>query len=72
MSGPEQKNIWLVTGNGRSLYLFSLDETNAVHITEVLALARGKIDGLGGAAEMMGINPNILRSRLGKLGIGYR
>ena len=68
----EQKNMPLVAGNGRSLYPLNLDEANAVHITEVLRLAKGKIDGPGGAAEMLGINSSTLRSRLDKLGISYR
>jgi len=69
---PEQKSMPLATGNNCSLYPLNLDEANAVHITEVLKLAKGKIDGLGGAAEMLGINPSTLRSRLDKLGISYR
>ena len=72
LPGPEQKNMPPVAGNGRSLYPLNLDEANAVHITEVLSLAKGKIDGPGGAAEMLGINPSTLRSRLDKLGISYR
>ena len=70
--GPEQKNLPLDAGNNRSIYPLNLDEANAVHITEVLRLARGKIDGPGGAAEMLGINPSTLRSRSDKLGISYR
>jgi transcriptional regulator with GAF, ATPase, and Fis domain len=68
----EQKDISLVAGNNCSLYPLNLDEANAVHITEVLKLAKGKIDGPGGAAELLGINPSTLRSRLDKLGIHYR
>ena len=59
-------------GVDRFSYPLNLDEANAVHITEVLKLAKGKIDGSGGAAEMLGINPSTLRSRLDKLGVGYR
>jgi hydrogenase-4 transcriptional activator len=61
-----------VAGNGRLLYPLNLDEANAMHITEVLKLADGKIDGPGGAAEMLGINSSTLRSRLDKLGVSYR
>jgi DNA-binding protein Fis len=42
------------------------------NVTEVLKLAKEKIDGPGGAAEMLGINPSTLRSRLDKLGVSYR
>ncbi|HXE98076.1 MAG TPA: hypothetical protein VN642_16850, partial [Dongiaceae bacterium] len=72
LPGPEQKNMPLVASNSCLLYPLNLDEANAMHITEVLKLAKGKIDGPGGAAEMLGINPSTLRSRLGKLGICYR
>jgi DNA-binding NtrC family response regulator len=72
LPSSEQKNMPLATGNNCSPYPLNLDEANAVHITEVLKLAKGKIDGPGGAAEMLGINPSTLRSRLGKLGISYR
>jgi transcriptional regulator with GAF, ATPase, and Fis domain len=72
LPGSEEKNLPLVTDNNRLLYPLNLDEANAVHITEVLKLAKGKIDGTGGAAEMLGINPSTLRSRLDKLGISYR
>lgn len=72
LPGPEQRNLPLVVNDGRSLYPLNLDEANAVHITEVLKLVNGKIDGPGGAAEMLGINPSTLRSRLDKLGVGYR
>jgi transcriptional regulator with GAF, ATPase, and Fis domain len=44
----------------------------AAHICEVLKLAEGKIHGPGGAAELLGMNPNTLRWRLDKLGISYR
>jgi transcriptional regulator with GAF, ATPase, and Fis domain len=72
LPSSEQKNMSLAAGNSHSLYPLNLDEANAVHISEVLKLARGKIDGPGGAAEMLGINSSTLRSRLNKLGISYR
>lgn len=49
-----------------------LDEAMAVHIKGVLELAGGKIHGPGGAAELLGMNPNTLRWRLDKLGISFR
>jgi DNA-binding NtrC family response regulator len=72
LQGSEQRAMPPVADSGRSLYPLNLDEANAVHISEVLKLAKGKIDGPGGAAEMLGINPSTLRSRLDKLGISYR
>lgn len=32
----------------------------------------GKIDGPGGAGELLGVNPNTLRHRMKKLGIPFR
>jgi hydrogenase-4 transcriptional activator len=37
-----------------------------------LELAKGKINGPGGAAELLGIHPNTLRKRMDKLGIRYK
>lgn len=52
--------------------MLKLDEAMAAHISGVLELAGGKIHGPGGAAELLGVNPNTLRWRLDKLGISYR
>ena len=49
-----------------------LDEVTALHIGKVLRMTNGKINGHGGAAEMLGVEPNTLRARMDKLGIGYR
>ena len=46
-----------------------LDESIAEHIQKALNLSRGKIHGRGGAAELLNINPNTLRSKMSKLGI---
>jgi hydrogenase-4 transcriptional activator len=49
-----------------------LDEVMALHIGKVLKLANGRINGPGGAAELLGLEPNTLRARMNKLGISYR
>jgi transcriptional regulator with GAF, ATPase, and Fis domain len=46
-----------------------LDEAMTLHISKVLAMTKGKIHGPGGAAELLGINPNTLRGRMSKLGL---
>ncbi|MBT4089213.1 MAG: sigma 54-interacting transcriptional regulator [Deltaproteobacteria bacterium] len=46
-----------------------LDDTIKQHINKALILTKGKIHGVGGAAELLGINANTLRSRMKKLGI---
>ena len=48
-----------------------LDDRVAVHITRVLALTGGRINGPGGAAELLGIKPNTLRARMDRLGVSY-
>ena len=50
----------------------NLDEINSRHIKQILKLAKGKISGPGGAAEVLGIHPNTLRKRMDKLGIPYK
>lgn len=49
----------------------TLDEMSAQHITRVLREANGKVEGANGAAEMLGVNPSTLRSRMKKLGIKF-
>jgi len=49
----------------------SLEEMNIQHIRQALEKAGGKINGPGGAAQLLGINPNTLRKRMIKLGIPH-
>jgi len=49
----------------------NLDEAISLHIGRVLKMTKGKIHGPGGAAELLGINPNTLRGRMNKLGITF-
>lgn len=46
-------------------------EFNTRHIEMALGLAKGKINGPGGAAELLDVKPNTLRRRMDKLGIAY-
>jgi formate hydrogenlyase transcriptional activator len=48
-----------------------LKEMNAEHIRKALAMAEGRVNGLGGAAEILGINASTLRHRMRKLGIPF-
>lgn len=50
---------------------FNLDEVMSLHISKALRMTAGKIHGPGGAAELLGINPNTLRGRMSKLGISF-
>ena len=47
----------------------TMDEMIAAHIKRALAHAGGRIQGAGGAAELLDMNANTLRSRMKKLGI---
>jgi transcriptional regulator with GAF, ATPase, and Fis domain len=50
---------------------YNLDEVVSRHISRVLEITNGKINGEDGAAELLGVNPSTLRNRMKKLGIGY-
>lgn len=49
----------------------NMDEVISGHIKSVLSAAGGKVEGTGGAAELLGINPGTLRHRMRKLGIPF-
>jgi transcriptional regulator with GAF, ATPase, and Fis domain len=65
--GGETQPVTEVKGGGA----LNLDEVMSLHIGKVLKMTKGKIHGPGGAAELLGINPNTLRGRMSKLGIMY-
>ncbi len=50
----------------------TLDDAIAEHISWALKKTGGKISGRAGAAELLNINPNTLRSRMQKLGLNRR
>ncbi len=50
----------------------TLDQAVARHIEAALARTRGRIEGRGGAADLLGINPHTLRARMRKLGLDWR
>jgi PAS domain S-box-containing protein len=47
----------------------SMDEIQRRHILKVLELSGGRIRGSGGAAELLGLKPTTLRSRMQRLGL---
>ena len=49
--------------------LVTLEESERAHIRRALRVAEGKIHGPKGAADLLGINPSTLRSRMEKLGL---
>jgi len=58
------------TGSNRTL--LSLDEVSILHIKQALEIAGGRVNGKGGAAQLLKMNPNTLRARMNKLGILYK
>ncbi len=50
--------------------LLTLKEMERLHIQRALERTGGKLYGAGGCAELLGINPSTLRSRMQKLGLG--
>ncbi len=50
----------------------TLDELQREHIQHVLALTSGRIYGQGGAAELLGLKPSTLQSRMRRLGLTRR
>ena len=52
--------------------LQTLEDSERAHIRRALAAAAGRIHGASGAAELLGINPSTLRSRMQKLGISTK
>lgn len=52
--------------------LRSLIEVERDHILQVLETSDWKIEGMQGAADILGLRPSTLRSRMQKLGIGRR
>ncbi|QEM02696.1 response regulator [Mucilaginibacter rubeus] len=53
------------TGDNRK----TLEQIEAEHILSVLKSCNGKVTGVGGAAEILGLPPSTLTSRMKKLGI---
>ncbi|HEX4143833.1 MAG TPA: sigma 54-interacting transcriptional regulator [Pirellulales bacterium] len=49
----------------------TLDHAMARHIEAALARTHGRIEGAGGAAKLLGINPHTLRARMRKLGLDW-
>ena len=59
-SGPEERKPSRTS---------SLQEIEREHVIRILTDTHWKVEGAGGAAEILGLQPNTLRSRMKKLGI---
>ena len=49
----------------------TLEDVIVEHIRKVLMTCHGRVEGEGGAAEVLGINPSTLRARMRKYGIAF-
>jgi formate hydrogenlyase transcriptional activator len=59
------------TGKGEpNEAIVTLEEMERRHIQAALHATGGKLYGPGGCADLLGVNPNTLRSRMKKLGLG--
>ena len=58
-----------VQSSGKGCKILTMDEMIANHIRAALDQSDGKIQGTGGAAELLNMNANTLRSRMRKMGI---
>jgi formate hydrogenlyase transcriptional activator len=69
VTGPEyEQDAVLATGNGAQSQS-SLENVERAHIVQVLRETQGVIEGPRGAAKILNLHPNTLRSRMKKLGI---
>ncbi|MCP4687896.1 MAG: hypothetical protein GY859_07580 [Desulfobacterales bacterium] len=48
-----------------------LDDVIASHLRDTLEIAGGKVEGPGGAAELLAVKPSTLRQRMKKLGVPF-
>ena len=52
--------------------LMTMEEMERRYIEQILHRVKGQVAGQGGAAEILGLHPNTLRSRMTKLGVSHR
>jgi hydrogenase-4 transcriptional activator len=51
--------------------LATLDDAMRAHIIRALGVTRGRIEGRGGAADLLGVNPHTLRGKMRRLKIDW-
>jgi transcriptional regulator with GAF, ATPase, and Fis domain len=71
-SALAQSKTCLLPETGRNNEFSTLDDAISMHIRRALEMTDGKIYGRDGAAELLGINPSTLRSRMKKLSIPFK
>jgi len=71
-TGPQLRLESPETHGASDAGLVSLDETQRRQIAKAIEAAAGRISGAGGAADLLGVKPTTLRSRMKRLGMGSR
>lgn len=51
--------------------LQTLDEAMRAHIVRALGRSRGRVEGRGGAADLLGVNPHTLRGKMRRLAVDW-
>jgi hydrogenase-4 transcriptional activator len=62
----------LSSTTGVTAPFMTLDDAMRAHIVQALEAARGRIEGRGGAADLLGVNPHSLRGKMRRLTIDWR
>ncbi len=71
-TGPTLRIVPPGSSSTKDGAVMTLDEAQRRHILKVLDAAGGRIRGTGGAAELLGMKPTTLRSRMQRLGLDPR
>ena len=66
---PEQKKNLMQLPDYEDVTIRTIDENEKEHILKMLKHVKGRIGGVGGAAELLGIPTSTLNSRIKRLGI---
>jgi transcriptional regulator with GAF, ATPase, and Fis domain len=64
-------HVQLSPTTAQSPSILPLEEVERQHIQETLRFTRGRIKGKGGAAELLGLHPSTLYSRMRKLAVKF-
>jgi formate hydrogenlyase transcriptional activator len=66
---PSQKNAILLQPEKARFQVSTIDDNERQHILDTLKYCQGRVGGYSGAAELLGVPPSTLFSKMKKLGI---
>jgi hydrogenase-4 transcriptional activator len=69
-AASSEANGVLTSGNAAQ-QIETLDDAMRSHIARALSLTKGRIEGKGGAADLLGVNPHTLRGKMRRLKIDW-